>query len=89
MGNASTTDFFCGQDPNFTIVHDDGDPDKHFDGCGFTSDQCTSEACCDDISTAQANNTPMTTEQIRTCFISNMQSKGQCCECDEGWTGYG
>lgn len=80
MGNLSTTDFFCGQDPYFTIVHDDNDPAKHYDGCGFTQDQCTSEACCSDIEAAKQINTPMTLEEVRTCFIKNMKSKGQCCE---------
>lgn len=78
MGNASTTDFFCGQDPNFTVVHDEDEPNKHYDGCGFTQEKCTSEACCEDISTGIETGEPMTFEEIRTCFINNMKAKGQC-----------
>jgi hypothetical protein len=77
MGNASTIDFFCGLDSDFTFVHDEEEPEKHYDGCGFSQEKCTSEACCEDIQTAISVAVPMTLEEIRECFISNMKSKGQ------------
>jgi hypothetical protein len=80
MGNSSTVDFYCGLDPTFTVIHDEDDPTKHYDGCGFTKDQCTSEPCCDDISNGISLGSPLTLEEIRSCFITNMKARGQCCE---------
>ena len=65
MGNSSTTDFFCGQDPDFTVVHDESDPEKHYDGCGFSQEKCTAEACCEDIETAETLGAPLTLTEIR------------------------
>lgn len=78
MGNLSTIDSYCGKDPNFTVIHDKDKPDKHFDGCGFTQEKCTREACCSNIKAGIANGTPMTLAEIQTCFVRNMKSKGQC-----------
>jgi len=89
MGNGSTVDAFCGRDPDFTVIHDEDEPDKHFDGCGFTQEKCTTKACWDDIANAITDGTPLTMTEIREWFQDNMKAKGQCCEWEEGWTGFG
>jgi hypothetical protein len=45
MGNSSTVDFFCGKDPDFSVVHDEDEPDKHYPGCGLEIDYCTVKEC--------------------------------------------
>ena len=88
MGNGSTIDYYWGRDLTCSISYDSNDPTKHYPGWGFTYDQCTAEACCENIQTAISAGEPMTFEEIRTCFQTNMMSRGQWWEWDDGWTGY-
>ena len=48
MGDESTVNQYCGQDPNFDVVHDEVIKTRHFPGCGLISDQCTALPCCSD-----------------------------------------
>ena len=38
MGNSRTVNSYCGEDPDFTVVHDEVIKSRHFDGCGLTRD---------------------------------------------------
>ena len=89
MGNGSTVDYYWGKDLTWSISIDANDPTKHYPGWGFTIDQCTSEAWWDNIQTAISAGTPLTFEEIRTWFQTNMRSRGQWWECEDGWTGVG
>jgi hypothetical protein len=47
MGNSRTIDFYCGKDPNNSLVHLENTPLYHYPGCGLQKDICTSVPCCD------------------------------------------
>lgn len=48
MGNERTINQYCGQDPDYEVVHDINDRRLHFPGCGILKDQCTARPCCTD-----------------------------------------
>ena len=51
MGNSATVNQYCGEDPLFTVVHDEVVKTRHFEGCGLERDQCTNQPCCNDALT--------------------------------------
>ena len=62
-GNEATIDYFCGKDPDFSFVHVQEDPEKHYPGCGLKKEQCTVQKCCDEVisnsvTSTNCDNTP-------------------------------
>ena len=49
-GNTSTSNFYCGLDPNKTMLHNYALIEFHYPGCGLASDICSVYQCCTDIS---------------------------------------
>jgi hypothetical protein len=47
MGNSRTNDFYCGKDPDYSIIHIDNTPHFHYPGCGVERHLCTIIPCCD------------------------------------------
>jgi hypothetical protein len=47
MGNSYTDDYYCGKDPNYSIIHIDNTPEYHYPGCGLEKPICTLIPCCD------------------------------------------
>lgn len=110
-GNFTTRNFYCGLDPDKSILHSFDSISFHYPGCGLIPEICSVYQCCTDIEennvtvencTSDIRNASVyniTTEtadylmiscldQSQQCFVNNSQiSKGECCECEEGWVG--
>ncbi|CDW86507.1 keratin-associated protein 10- [Stylonychia lemnae] len=83
MGNSRTINQYCGKDPLFKIIHDPTNTGLHFPGCGLTADQCTFQSTF-----AVADQRTSCQLYFSNCFKQNMKHRGQCCQCNEGWTGF-
>ena len=49
QGDADTTAYFCGKDPDLTFLHDPQNELAHFAGCGLEAEECTHMRCCTDV----------------------------------------
>lgn len=67
-GNSSTVNFYCGLDPNKTIVHDISSSSFHYPGCGLVEEVCSAYQCCTDI---ESNNVTSSN-----CTALPIESKG-------------
>ena len=47
QGTTNTSDYYCGKDPDKSIIHYSSTPNYHFPGCGIKSINCTENPCCE------------------------------------------